>query len=407
MNVRKKAIEILLGTMIDLLIKRSTSTRNRKRQFSTAIATDTIVLTGTFYSDSWLLTHVAPLAAADGIEHVYMVATRAVPDCPGVTGIYPGKLSRFFLGKTLSRLILFHQIVRQKRPMYAGGFHLLLNGLVALLSASAAGVRSMYFCGGGEREVRGGGYATENRLFRVLGGPSYKVQQKLLKSVNLIDMTLVMGSGAKRFFVEHGVTSKIVIQPGGIDPKEFQYSGTDKKFDLVFVGRFSTVKRVDLFLTMLSRVLISFPQANAVLVGDGPLLEEMKRLAESLGIQSNTKFVGWSNNVAHWFSCSRIFVMTSESEGLSQALIQAGLCGLPSIVTNVGDLSDLITHGMNGYLIENATTEEISARVELLLSDNESFARMSRMSTKAARDYTIDAATSKWNAVLGLDRQKA
>ena len=288
MNVRKWAIEISLGAMIDLLIRRSTSLRNRKRHFSTAIATNTIVLTGTFYSDNWLLTHVTPLAASDGIEQVYMVASRTVPDCPGVTGLYPGKISRFFLGKTLSRLLLFHRTVRRKRPLYAGGFHLLLNGLVALLSASVAGVKSMYFCGGGEREVRGGGYATENRLFRLLGGPSDNVEQKLLKSVNLIDMTLVMGGGAKRFFIENGVTSKIVIQPGGIDSKEFQYANKDKEFDLVFVGRFSDVKRVDLFLTMLRRVLVTFPHANAVLVGDGPLLEEMKGLAKSLGIQPNT-----------------------------------------------------------------------------------------------------------------------
>ncbi|MCH8286194.1 hypothetical protein IIB79_06645 [candidate division KSB1 bacterium] len=58
-------------------------------------------------------------------------------------------------------------------------------------------------------------------------------------------------------------------------------------------------------------------------------------------------------------------------------------------------------------LIEDATAEEISARVELLMSDSDLFERMSRESTKAANEYTTYAATRKWNAILDLDRRKA
>ena len=56
-------------------------------------------------------------------------------------------------------------------------------------------------------------------------------------------------------------------------------------------------------------------------------------------------FVGHQEDVAAWLSKSRVFVLTSDSEGLSLSMMEAMMCGLPAVVSDVGDLGDLSKMG--------------------------------------------------------------
>ena len=91
-----------------------------------------ILLTGRFESANWVTSHVRPLAASPRCSRLYVVSTYPVPETPGVTPIYPPRWLRRLVGQTAARLLVFLCVGFLRRPDIVGGFHLLINGLVAI-----------------------------------------------------------------------------------------------------------------------------------------------------------------------------------------------------------------------------------------------------------------------------------
>jgi glycosyltransferase involved in cell wall biosynthesis len=364
---------------------------------------NTLLITGTFYSDNWLATHLRPLGKAKSIRRIIMVASTKVPEIEGVDGAYPGKLLTLCLGSTGARLVTFARLALSRRPEFIGGFHLLLNGLVAMLLSSATGAQSIYICGGGPREIVGGGYLTENRLFGMLEGPDNRLEQHLIRSVGLMNIIITMGREGAKFFRDHAKTSHIAILPGGLDPTVYYPAAVEPDIDVIAVGRLSRVKRMDRLLEAIAVLDSRERKIRVAIVGDGPLKGSLEKLASDYNLSKNVTFVGWTEDVSKWLGRSKLFVMTSDSEGLSQALIQATLCGLPAVVSDVGDLKDIVTNGENGYLIDDLTPENFAKKISLLLFDDDLRRRLGRNARIASEPYTIESAARQWDKILAAD----
>jgi len=359
-----------------------------------------ILLTGVFYSDNWIETHLRPMAMASICRKVMMVAEKRVPEIEKVEPIYPPNWLVKLVKSDVARLLTFAFIALRMRPDIIGGFHLLVNGLLAVLLAKVSGSRSLYICGGGEREVLGGGYNTENRIFRKLGEPDKFVERELLKAVAEFDIVITMGSGAIRFFRERGVKSTFYVVPGGFDGKKFYPAQEDPKMDLILIGRLSPVKCVDRFLHAVRLLSEELPGIAAVVVGDGPSFGELKRLSQELGIENRVGFVGHQEDVGKWLRDAKVFVLTSDSEGLSQAMIQAMMCGLPAVVSNVGDLGDLVEDGKNGYLVPILDAENFAGRLRKLLLDKPLQKALGCSARESASRYENLAVGEQWGTIL-------
>jgi glycosyltransferase involved in cell wall biosynthesis len=357
-----------------------------------------ILLTGTFYSDNWLETHLRPLAQSRRVGLVTMVAATPVPGIPGVTGVYPAPRLERMLGKSTARLLTFIRVALRTKPDVVGGFHLLINGLVAEIVARASGRRSLYICGGGIREIEGGGYDTENKIYQKLGTPSPYVEQKLLQAATQFDYLVTMGQGVRDFFVQKGASGQVVVVPGGFDAELFSPASGTKSYDLVLVGRLSPVKRVDIYIEILKR--LEDRELRAVVVGDGPSRRELQELADNLKVGNRIDFVGWQSDVRAWLQKSRIFLLTSQSEGLSQAMVQAMLCGLPAVVSDVGDLKDLVQDGSNGFLVTPGNIDEFAARVALLCADDALRASMGEKARADALRLSMESVAGLWDDIL-------
>ena len=116
-------------------------------------------------------------------------------------------------------------------------------------------------------------------------------------------------------------------------------------------GRLVEIKRIDVFLQAIKSMVQRIPDISAVIVGDGNLRDQLQGMAVDLGVDCHVTFVGHQENVETWLRKSKIFVLTSDSEGLSLSMMEAMMCGLPAVVSNVGDLGDLAKNGVNGYLV--------------------------------------------------------
>ncbi len=109
---------------------------------------------------------------------------------------------------------------------------------------------------------------------------------------------------------------------------------------IIMVARFDSQKDHATLLRALSG--LKHLSWNLELVGDGPLLEETKKLASDLGIAKRVNFTGATNDVPERLSKSQIFVLSTNWEGLPLTIIEAMRAGLPVIASNVGGCSEAV-----------------------------------------------------------------
>jgi len=360
-----------------------------------------VLLTGTFHSGNWIRSHLRPLSLSRGCHRVRVVTHFPIPPIDKVEVIVPGRFLSRIAGNVPARLMTFLWVAIRSRPHVMGGFHLLVNGLIASLAARGGGGRSIYFCVGGPAEVQGGGILSENRLFEKLGAPDFEVESILLRSVAGFDLVVTMGGRARDFFRASGVTGGIQVISGGIDADRFVSGSGPPAWDVVFVGRLAPIKQVDLLLRALVVVKREIPGVRAVIVGDGPLRQELERMAVTLELEDTVEFAGQREDVSSILGRSKVFVLTSKTEGLSLALMEAMMAGIPAVVPDVGDLGELVRHGENGFLVDVQTPERFAERIAAILKDGAMRGRFAEAARSAMEKRETLCVARQWDAILG------
>jgi L-malate glycosyltransferase len=359
-----------------------------------------ILLTGTFYSKNWIDSHLYPLAQSKYCTSVKIVTIFPIEESDKIKVIYPSKLLRKVIGNVPARMLTFLWVGIRCRPAFVGGFHLLLNGLAAALLARLIQARSIYFCVGGPAEVMGGGITSGNRLFEKLKTPNAFIEQQLIKATKYFSIIITMGTKAVTFFQEHSIQSDFQVVSGGIDSKRFSPTDRQPDIDLIMVGRLEPIKRFDIFIKSVAEIKKRNPAVKATIIGDGSLAIELKRLTKDLELEENILFPGAQSNVEEWLRRSKIFMLTSDSEGLSLAVMEAMMCGLPAVVSNVGDLGDLVKDGKNGFLITKRSPLVFSTAVLNLLSSPDRLQAFSKHARKSAMQFSQEEIISRWNTIL-------
>lgn len=359
----------------------------------------TVLLTGKFLSANWLLAHARPIAASKAIREVVVVGSEPLFAADKIRWVVPSPIARRLLGSTLSRLFAFAAYAVRHRPDYIGGFHLLFNGLLSILLAKAAGVRSIYISVGGRTEMENGASRTENRLFRYLGRPNLKIEKQLLTAAGSADLVVTMGNGAASLVRERAHARHVMVHPGSV-PVLAPTPAAEKDIDLLFVGRFARVKRLDLFVAVVALVARAHPSVRVVLVGDGPLRGAVESDLRERRLDASVRLAGFQPDVRPWLRRSKLFMLTSESEGLSLAVMEAMAAGLTVVVPDVGDLGDLVHDGVNGYLVSSRDPEEFAARVNAVLSSEKLLASLSAAAHDSAKGYELAEAAKKWDSAL-------
>jgi L-malate glycosyltransferase len=395
-GIRLSLRTLVSGYLGGLRLARLLATSSREQ----ADAGYTVLLTGTFQAENWARAHLRPLAASSCCARIWVVSTYELRPLDKVEVIHPPRWLIGLAGAAVARLATFSWLAFRRRPHVVGGFHLLFNGMAAALVGRLVGARSLYFCVGGLAEIVGGGVTAENRLFDLLPGPDPVLERRLFSVVDAFDLVVTMGTRTVRRFRERGVGRAFAMMPGGFDVEEFRPTRAPRVVDLVFVGRLAPIKRVDILLDAVAVVRQTFPDVRVEIVGDGPLRGTLEDQVRRLSLAVNVRFVGPQPDVREWLTRARVFVLTSDSEGLSLALVEAMLCGLPIVCSNVGDLPDLVEDGVNGYLVESRTPEAFARRIVALLADPERAAVFGRSARGAAERLEIRRMARAWDAIL-------
>lgn len=175
------------------------------------------------------------------------------------------------------------------------------------------------------------------------------------------------------------------------------------------VGRLNEQKGHVYLFEAFRRVLASHPRALLLVAGDGPLREELERLAGELGITERTRFLGFRSDAPFLVHAFDVAAVPSLYEGFGLVLLEAMAAGRPLVASEVSAIPEIVLDGETGLLAPPRDAEALAAALDALLSDPERAARMgaagrARLLSEFTVGRMVDATADVYRSVPGLDR---
>jgi glycosyltransferase involved in cell wall biosynthesis len=113
------------------------------------------------------------------------------------------------------------------------------------------------------------------------------------------------------------------------------------------------------------------PDAHLLIVGDGPWMGNLRELVGGLGLADRVHFAGYQARPERYYQAMNVFALTSSSEGMPLAVLEAWAAGVPVVATRVGGLPELIDDGRTGVLVGFGETDALARVFCHLISDRE------------------------------------
>ncbi|MDU6542678.1 glycosyltransferase [Clostridium sp.] len=168
---------------------------------------------------------------------------------------------------------------------------------------------------------------------------------------------------------------------------EYNFSKND--FILIYVAEFSKRKNQKFLVNSLKKLSdCGFSNIKLLLIGDGALLEDVKKYSSELGVYENIVFAGYKKNTNDYYNLSDICVSASRIEGLPFNIMESMSCGLPVVASNIKGHSDLISPNLNGFLYNYNDTDAFCNYIETLLQDKILIQNMSKNNIIKSLEYS-------------------
>lgn len=197
-------------------------------------------------------------------------------------------------------------------------------------------------------------------------------------------------------------TSKISVVHLGVDPQSMkrdtvarmkirrEFGIADDVVVIGNVGRLVPMKGQEYLLRALALIVRQYQKARVILVGDGELQDQLLKLAHELTIQNYVTFAGFRDDLSSLYSAFDVYAHTSVEGGgetFPFAILQALAQELPVVVTRVGDVSQMVEEGVNGFVVLEKNPNEIAEKLILLLIDQSRRESMGVKSRQRLMDF--------------------
>ncbi|MEO8601634.1 MAG: glycosyltransferase [bacterium] len=195
---------------------------------------------------------------------------------------------------------------------------------------------------------------------------------------------------------------RIVVVYNAIDLERFRPrppAATRRRPRVVMVGRLVAQKNPLLFVAAARDLLQRVPDVEFQLVGDGPLRGAVETAVRAAGLTDRIELTGERRDVPELLRDADLFWLTSDWEGLSNAIIEALASGLPVVATNVGGAADLITAGQEGFLVTPGDRAALVERSAAILADAAALARMQAAARRRAGSFGLARTVAATEAV--------
>jgi N-acetyl-alpha-D-glucosaminyl L-malate synthase BshA len=172
------------------------------------------------------------------------------------------------------------------------------------------------------------------------------------------------------------------------------------RFDalVVHVSNFRPVKRVDVALEVFRRIRHRV-RARFILIGDGPVREDIARRVAEDALSDEVTFVGAQQDLVAWLSVADLFLLPSAQESFGLAALEAMACEVPVVASNVGGLPEIIEDGVTGFVCPPDAAEMMAERGVAVLTDSGLRSSIGRAAAEVVRTrYCTDLVVPLYEA---------
>lgn len=165
-------------------------------------------------------------------------------------------------------------------------------------------------------------------------------------------------------------------------------------------GRLAREKDYPTFVRIVEQLRHGFPNIHGVIVGEGPLRQELTELARKLGLENRVHFAGQQHLPLHFVAGMDVYVMTSIIEGFPNALLEAAFLKTPCVATDVGATPDIL--GEEGLLFQPGDVATATIHIRSILENPEASAKTAqRIQARVQRLFSAEQMVSRWLSLYG------
>ena len=196
-------------------------------------------------------------------------------------------------------------------------------------------------------------------------------------------------------------SKKIPLICNGIDTMLYQ---REKKIvesletRYICVARFSPQKNHARLIEAFASVKSQIANAKLYLVGGGELEDQICAQVNQLGLQESVILTGETSDVKQYLSSCDVFVMASDYEGLPLSMLEAMAMNLPVVSTKAGGVVDIVTHGVEGYLVDIGDVQALAANM-ITLQDRTLRELLGANARKRAEKYDIRCMVKRYERI--------
>lgn len=220
--------------------------------------------------------------------------------------------------------------------------------------------------------------------------PLYFIERK---AIRICDKVIVLSESKKREFIDFYriPLEKIEVINPGIKYEKYDIPQSEKVIDelniketdkvILTVSRLVPEKNIEFLIRSFSK--IENVNKKLIIVGDGPMQTELKRVCLDLRIADKVVFAGDRKKVEEFYSIADVFVLPSTYEGFGHVFLEAMASGVPVIGVRadyprvITATEEIIQDNVTGFLINDQNSEELSIKLQTLLDDENMRLRMS------------------------------
>ena len=216
-----------------------------------------------------------------------------------------------------------------------------------------------------------------------------------------IDGFVFQTNAAKEFFNED-VQRRSVIIPNAVSVHLQRRNNLKKEKKIVTVGRLHEQKNMPLLIRSFAEISGKFPEYRLHIYGDGELRVQLQNMVNEMGLKNKVCLCGATEDVHDKIVDAEIFVLSSNYEGMPNALLEAMRLGLPCISTDwkPGGIIDIIKNGDDGIVVPCDNVKELSSAMARLINDKQLMKRLSRNALNSSKRYDPEVIYSLWDVYL-------
>ena len=191
---------------------------------------------------------------------------------------------------------------------------------------------------------------------------------------------------------------KINVIPNGINLNNF--SGVERDYDfrrqyamdnekiILYIGRLVYEKGIQNLIGAMPKILENYHDAKLVICGRGGMIDELRQETHNLGIDNKVYFAGYcdSKKVQKMYRCADMAVFPSTYEPFGIVALEAMLAGIPTVVSDVGGLNEIVEHGVTGMKSYAGNSNSIADSVLSLLFDQKLCDTVSKNAVKKVKE---------------------